>query len=263
VSSPDRHPLIVKIGGSALDRLPSRWWDDLADVACDEPVVCVHGWSRQLAAHQRARGRAPEFLVDQHGHRSRLTTPEVLADIRAVAAGVRVRIARRLRQRDLRVGTCSGEDDLLTAESRRQLWWREGRLERLTNLVGPVREVNAERFSARLRDVDALVLTPLARDRRHGAVNTDGDRAAACVAAALGAADLLLVTDVSHVMDDVRRLHQLRQDELEATARSAGGGMRKKLRAAAEALEGGVSRVHIGNAPPRALLAGEGTTVAS
>lgn len=258
-----RTPVVVKIGGSAVDLLPSAWWDDLAERSLDAPVVCVHGWSRQLAAYQRASGRTPEFLQDQHGHRSRLTTPEVLADIRTVAGSLRAEIAQRLAKRHLSVRACSGEDGVLTAESRSQLWWRDERLERVTNLVGPVRAVSVEQLQDRLGDADALVLTPLASERRHGVINTDGDRAAASVAVALGAQHLLLVTDVAGVVSRGRSLHGLKRSEIEGVAREASGGMRKKLRAAAQALDGGVDFVHIGAASPTAMLAGDGTTVAS
>jgi len=253
---------VVKIGGSTLSRLDGAWWDDAATLARGGSLVCVHGWSRQLAAYQRGRGRRPEFAIDQHGHRSRLTDAAALADIRVVAGGLRAEIGGRLGRRRVRVATCCGDaDGLLLAESRSLLWWRDGRLVPLTNLVGPVRRVETERLRARLRGHEALVVTPLARDSRHGTVNTDGDRAAARVAAAIGAERLVLATDVTHVISAGEPLETLRRRDIEDLARQVGGGMRKKLRAAGEALEGGVQRVHIGAGRPSVLLAGAGTTV--
>jgi [amino group carrier protein]-L-2-aminoadipate/L-glutamate 6-kinase len=257
-------PLVVKVGGSTLDALPGAWWDDLARLAGGgRPLVCVHGWSRQLAAHQRAHGREPEFAIDQHGHRSRLTDAQAIADIRVVAAALRARIARKLAARGLRAAGCAGDEDgLLRAQSRAQLWWRDGRLVALDNRVGPVREVAAGRLHERLRELDALVVSPLAAEARHGTVNSDGDRAAARIAAALGARRLVFVTDVPGVMAGELTLAHVDGDEVEALARTTAGGMRKKLRAAADALRGGVEQVHVGCALPSELLAGAGTVIA-
>ena len=255
-------PLVLKIGGSTLGRLDEAWWDDAAVLARGRSLVCVHGWSRQLAAYQGERGRQPEFVVDQHGHRSRLTDSAALEDIRRVAERLRAEIGQRFGRRQLSVTACCGDADaMLTAESRPLLWWREGRLVPLTNLVGPVRSVEADRLRAHLSEHDVVVLTPLAHDPRHGTVSTDADRAAARVAEALGAERLVLVTDVEHVLSEGAPLRTLRRPDVEPLAREAQGGMRKKLRAAAAALEGGVGKVHIGAASPSALLAGAGTTV--
>jgi acetylglutamate kinase len=83
-----------------------------------------------------------------------------------------------------------------------------------------------------------------------GALNVNGDDAAAAIAAALGATELFLLADVPGVLDAERaRIAQLTL----ATARElvasgvAGGGMAAKLDACAIALNGGVSRVRIGD----------------
>ena len=94
------------------------------------------------------------------------------------------------------------------------------------------------------------VLSPVSRstDPTMGAtLNVNGDDAAAAIAAALGAEELLLVSDVAGVLlrdqpvsllgpEDAQRLID------DGTAR---GGMAAKLQAALSALEGGVQRVRI------------------
>jgi acetylglutamate kinase/acetylglutamate/LysW-gamma-L-alpha-aminoadipate kinase len=258
----DHPPLVVKIGGSTLDRLGDSWWDDLAEMAYRRPLICLHGWSPQLAAHQRAHARHTEFIVDQYGHRSRFTDAQVLDDIRQVAGSLRARIAQQLERRCLRVGLCTGEQDrLLTAEYRPIMWWRNGHLVRLLNLVGPVHHVAADLLFERLRSLDALVVSPLAYEPRHGVVNTDGDRAAARVAAAVGAQHLLLITDVPNIIAGGVPLTRLQRSEVNEILQSASGGMRKKLRAAGEALDAGVTRVHVGSARVSSLLRGEGTAI--
>lgn len=255
-------PLVVKIGGSTLDGLTPAWWDDLAAHASRATLVCVHGWSHQLAAHQRAHGREPVFLTDQHGHRSRFTDRAVLEDIREVTHEIRSDIGDQLRRRGLCVAACSGDEGgLLRAEQRALRWWRDGRLVPLTNLVGAVREVSADVLRERLGRHDALVVSPLACDPRHGTVNSDGDRAAASIAVALGTERLVLVTDVDHVTAAGRPLDRMRRDRAQRLAREVGGGMRKKLRAAVEAIDGGVGHVHVGADRVSALMAGAGTVI--
>src|SRR5207248_9684515 len=81
------------------------------------------------------------------------------------------------------------------------------------------------------------------------ALNVNGDDAAAAMAVALGAAELLLVADVPGVMSDGAVIPCLRASvarDLIASG-TAAGGMRAKLEAALTALAGGVERIRIGD----------------
>src|SRR5436853_95836 len=84
-----------------------------------------------------------------------------------------------------------------------------------------------------------------ARHRRR----VNGDDAAAAIAVALAADELLLIADVGGVMSDGAVIPRLRVPvarELIAGG-TAAGGMRAKLEAALTALAGGVERVRIGD----------------
>ena len=81
------------------------------------------------------------------------------------------------------------------------------------------------------------------------ALNVNGDDAAAAIAVALAADELLLIADVGGVMSDGAVIPRLRVPvarELIAGG-TAAGGMRAKLEAALTALAGGVERVRIGD----------------
>src|SRR6476469_1617534 len=105
----------------------------------------------------------PDFIVDKHGFRSRYTTAAVLEEIERVASGLRQQIASLLRDRGLRTQAVSGaETRLLHAEVRQNMWWVGDELVPLTNLVGPVREVNQARLDVLLAENDAVVVSPLA-----------------------------------------------------------------------------------------------------
>jgi acetylglutamate kinase len=94
------------------------------------------------------------------------------------------------------------------------------------------------------------VISPVSADGSRelgGALNVNGDDAAAAIAVALGAAELLLVADVEGVMRDGQLVPRLTPAEARALLAdgTAAGGMRAKLQAALRAADGGVARVRI------------------
>jgi [amino group carrier protein]-L-2-aminoadipate 6-kinase len=252
--------LVVKVGGSCLEDLAPEWWDRLGELAPPAKLVVVHGWSRMVSA-VTPEGQ-PDFIVDKHGFRSRYTTAAVLEEIERVARDLRARIAGLLRERGLRAEAISGaETRLLHAEVRQNSWWVGDELVPLTNLVGPVREVDRARLDVLLAASDALVVSPLAVTADHPRVNTDADRAAAAIAGAGGAERLALVMDADAVLADGEPVRSASRGDLKQLATHATGGMAKKLRAVEEAFAGGVREVAIGSAPVPDLLAGHAGTL--
>ncbi|MFE0100620.1 acetylglutamate kinase [Streptomyces sp. NPDC059009] len=254
--------LVVKLGGSVLHELSSAWWDDLAALTrSGTRTVLVHGWSKQLAALDPAHGRPEAFVRDRHGNRSRLTTPGVLADIRQVSTSIHAYVADQLAHRDLTTHHILGSDGLLSAHPGERLWWQGRALVEIDNLVGPPHRVDATRLADAAAHADCTLVTPLARDPHGRVVNTDADRAAAALAAALRAPCLVLVTDVPHVLVGGRPVRRLALSAVSGLRREATGGMRKKLHATAEALRCQVPRVVIGNGPVSSLAGGRRGTL--
>lgn len=253
--------IVVKVGGSCLEELEPGWWDALVEVVRPAKLVVVHGWSRMVSA-ETPEGQ-PDFVVDKHGFRSRYTTEAVLEQIDTVASRLREQIAGRLRERGLKVAAVDGSATrLLHAEVRQNMWWVGDELVPLTNLVGPVREVDPSRLDLLLAENDAVVVTPLATAGDHPRVNTDADRAAAAIAGTGQASQLALVMDADAVLADGEPVRHAQRRNLKQLAQHAKGGMAKKLRAVEEAFAGGVERVAIGRAPVPDLLAGNaGTTI--
>jgi acetylglutamate kinase len=96
------------------------------------------------------------------------------------------------------------------------------------------------------------VLSPLSRDldaTDGSALNVNGDDAAAALAVALGAEELIFVADVPGVLVDGDVAPLLDVDEATAAiaAGTATGGMSAKVQAGIAALERGVPRVRIGD----------------
>jgi acetylglutamate kinase len=97
------------------------------------------------------------------------------------------------------------------------------------------------------------VIAPVSAGRDGEPLNVNADEAAAAVAVAVGAEELLFVTDVAGVLEDGVVLSELSAAEAASLIASgvATGGMALKLRAATRALETGVRSVRIGG--PAAL----------
>jgi acetylglutamate kinase len=94
------------------------------------------------------------------------------------------------------------------------------------------------------------VLSPVSRSNDLAAgstLNVNGDDAAAAIAVALGADELLLVSDVEGVLVNGTPVTQLDADVAQQLIDdgTAAGGMGAKLQAAIRSVEGGVARVRI------------------
>ncbi|MFE0702129.1 acetylglutamate kinase [Streptomyces sp. NPDC058872] len=254
-------PVVVKLGGSCLDDLAEPWWDDLAELGRRHPLVLVHGWSKPLKRLSPRYSEPSAILRDRYGNQSRWTTPEVIADIKTVSAVMAEDVLGRLESRGIVAERLLGSDGLVQAGEGERWWWQGKQLVELENLVGPITGVDPHALK-NLQPGHAYLVTPLARNEAGKEVNTDADRAAAAVAGSIGARDLVLVTDVAHLLIDGEPVSRIGSEAAAAFRdKGATGGMRKKLRAAGEGLERGVERVVIGSAPVTDLLAGRTGTV--
>ncbi|MCX4658644.1 acetylglutamate kinase [Streptomyces uncialis] len=254
-------PTVVKLGGSVLDEVSAHWWDDLARHGRAHPLILVHGWSKPLKRLSPRYSEPSAVLRDRFGNQSRWTTPQVIEDIKTVSAALGRDVVARLAERGVTTERVIGSDGLIEAAQGERWWWHRKQLVEIDNLVGPVARIDPARLK-NLAPGHCLLVTPLALAPDGREVNTDADRAAAALAGATGAPDLTLVTDVTHLLVDGRPVHRITAEAAAAFRdNGATGGMRKKLRAAGEALDRGVGRVVIGSAPVSELLAERTGTV--
>jgi acetylglutamate kinase len=227
---------VLKIGGRAQNDPNLARAVHIA--AAENGIVVVHGGGDEVSALQRRMGMTPRF----HGGR-RVTTTDDLAIVQMVLSGsVNKRLVSAFVGAGVRAVGISGEDDgLLTARATAR------------ETLGEVGEPSRVETALLELLVDAgyvPVVSPLARDAATGGtLNVNGDDAAAEIAIAMRASELMLVADVPGVMTsgtviaelDVERAAALIED---GTARE---GMAAKLQAARRAVERGVARVRIGN----------------
>ena len=228
---------VVKLGGRAQSA------DSLASIIAaawrTSGAMCVvHGGGDEISALQRKLGREPRFV----GGRRR-TTADDLDIIRMVLSGaVNKRLVSLFNAAGAPAVGISGEDASLI--SAQPLGIAE------FGYVGMPVRINTTLIETLWLAGLLPVVSPLATnaDMPGTALNVNGDDAAAALAIALGADELLLVADVEGVLDSSGSLiDQLDVDEARALLASgiAVGGMAAKLEAARAALAGGVRSVRI------------------
>lgn len=227
---------VLKVGGNRAD--DAGWMREVAQAVASSavPTVVVHGGGRDVTELQRALGIEPEWREGL-----RVTTPRVMEVVRMVLSGsVNKRWAAALLDAGADALGVSGEDGgLLTGQP-----LHGGALGR----AGEVTAVRAALLHGWLAQGIVPVVSPVTRGVDGGGLNVNADDAAAAVAAALGTAELLFVSDVPGVRaggDWVDALDAEGAALLLETGEAA-GGMRPKLRAALRARAGGVGRVRIG-----------------
>ena len=226
---------VLKVGGNEVDDL--AWVARFAETVAARggPVVVVHGGGKEVTALQRLLGAEPEWRDGL-----RVTSPEAMRAVAMVLSGlVNKRLAAALVTAGMDAVGISGEDGGLL-RARIAAGGSMGR-------TGEIEAVRMDLLHVFLANGLAPVVSPVSRGPDGAALNVNADDAAAAVAAALGAAELLFVSNVPGVLDGGAVMDSVDVDAVEALIAdgTAQGGMAPKLRAAARAAQT-VGRVRIG-----------------
>jgi acetylglutamate kinase len=229
---------VVKLGGNEIDS--PEWLGACANALRPmDPVVVVHGGGRAVSALSRRLG----LPVEQRDG-LRITSPEVAAVVELVLGGpVNRQVVAALRAEGLDAVGLSGVDGGLLAARP-----SAGGL----GHVGDIVEVRAALLESLLLAGLTPVIAPMAPDAAAPTalpLNVNADDAAAAIAGALRAVELLLVSDVPGVLIDGVIQRAIATDEIETLIElgAAAGGMTAKLRAATAALRAGARAIRIGD----------------
>jgi acetylglutamate kinase len=232
---------VVKIGGRAQSSAALPGAIAAAWRAAPGALCLVHGGGDEVSALQRQLGRQPTFVGGR-----RVTSDDDIALLRMTLSGViNKRLVAQLGALGLPALGISGEDAGLLAARPLDA--------RLLGRAGAVARVDASLRRHLLHGGYLPVISPLARDASDdhagAALNVNGDDAAAAIAIALRAHELLLVADVPGVLVRGEPAGTMEIGEAAAAVADgiASGGMAAKLQAAVAALNGGVERVRIGD----------------
>jgi len=245
--------VVVKLGGAAIDKELDRALaqDVLLLRSVGVRCVLVHGGGPQVDVLMRRMGKEPEFRDGL-----RVTDEETLELVRMVLVGKINRdlvgtINREALDDPVAVGV-SGEDaGLLTVTQR----------DASLGFVGDVTQVRASVLHRLLDEGLTPVVSTIGTDGSGQPHNVNADEAARAIAVAMGAEKIVYLTAAPGLLEDVNDESSLipRLTSAELRARidheSVSAGMIPKLRACADAVDGGVGSAHIiDGRVPHALL---------
>jgi acetylglutamate kinase len=238
--------VVIKYGGHAMtaEELRAGFAQDLVFLkhAGLRPVV-VHGGGPQVTGHLDRLGIESVFTAGL-----RVTTEETIDVVRMVLNGkVNKDIVGLINRNGPYAVGLSGEDaNLFTAE--RKLAAVDGELVDI-GLVGEITEVDPSMVRALLDNGRIPVISSVARGTDGAVYNVNADTAAAALAVALGAAKLVVLTDVEGLYRDWPNsdevISQLDADDLEKLLPTLSAGMIPKMEACLTAVKGGVPRAHV------------------
>lgn len=245
--------VVVKLGGAAIDAELDRALaqDVLLLRSVGVRCVLVHGGGPQVDSMMKRMGKAPEFRDGL-----RVTDAETLAIVRMVLVGgvnrdLVATINRETRDDPVAVGVAGEDGGLLTTVPR----------DPALGFVGDVSHVRAERLHGLLDQGLVPVVSTIGSDAAGQSYNINADEAAMAIAVAMGAEKIVYLTAAPGLLEDPKDeatlIPRLTSAELrERIAHSSvSAGMIPKLRACADAVDGGVGSAHIiDGRVPHALL---------
>ncbi|MFN3943827.1 MAG: acetylglutamate kinase [Allosphingosinicella sp.] len=241
--------VVVKLGGAAIDKeLDQALAQDVlllrsVGVRC----VLVHGGGPQVDAMMRKMGKAPEF---RNG--LRVTDEETLDIVRMVLVGKVNRdlvatINREAPEEPVAVGVSGEDGGLLTAAPR----------ESGLGYVGDVSHVRASVLHRLLDEGLAPVVSTVGADETGQPYNINADEAARAIAVAMDAEKIVYLTAAPGLLEDVNdpsslvprltsaELRERIDRGVRGLPNAVSAGMIPKLRACADAVDGGVRTAHI------------------
>ena len=267
--------IVLKIGGTNGVNFDSVTRDVAEHVRAGQRLVVVHGGSGETNAISEQLGHPPQFVTSPSGFTSRYTDRATLEIFAMVTSGkINTLIVERLQKLGVNALGLSGVDGRLMEAHRKEairiIDSTTGKQRVLRDdYTGKIEKVNTALLRLLLDAGYTPVIAPLAISPEGDALNVDADRAAAMVAGALQADQLILLSNVPGLLrkfpDESSLIRYIPKEGLEQSLEFAEGRMKKKVLGASEALGLGVRQVVFADgrieAPVAKALAGEGTVI--
>ena len=244
--------VVVKYGGNAMvsEELREQVMEDIVLLwLVGVRVVLVHGGGPEISDMMSRLGKKPEFVDGL-----RVTDQETVDIVQMVLAGkVNKTLVKLLEVKGGKAMGISGMDGGLI----------EAKMKRAElGYVGNITGVNIEPVMDLLEKGYIPVISTLGCDREGNTYNINGDTAAACIAGALGAERLIMMTDIAGVLRDRNDPSTLIPELTIGEAvklfeeNVIAGGMIPKVECCIDAIHRGVERVIImdGRVPHSILM---------
>ena len=265
--------IVLKVGGGKDLNVDAVVADIVALRQAGQELLLVHGGAETTNEVAEALGYPPQFVTSESGYVSRRTDRRTLEIFEMVYCGQLNKMwVEKFQRAGLNAVGLSGLDGRIFEGKRKdKLRVRiDGRrLVLRDDWTGTVEQVNTELLRLLLDAGYFPVLTPPGSSDQGEAINVDGDRAAAMVAAAFQAEALVILSNVPGLLRDfpdestlIREIPRAKADDF---MQFAEGRMKKKVMGAVEAIGEGVQKVIFADGrvdqPVTKALAGEGTQI--
>lgn len=250
----NRKTIVIKYGGSAMidDELKKNVIEDavLLKLVGFKPVI-VHGGGREISRWVEKVGMKPEFI-----NGFRVTDEDTMELAEMVLARVNKELVAMVQSLGVKAAGICGKDGGLLKVDRK---YSDGKD---IGFVGDIKEVDIKIIEDLLDDDFLPIVFPVGMDDSFRTYNINADEAAGAIAKALKAEKLAFLSDVEGVRrnaDDpdsvISELYVHEAEEMIKTG-AIRGGMLPKISNCIDAIESGVSRVHImdGRIPHSLLL---------
>lgn len=233
--------IVVKYGGNAMinEELKQQVMEDIVLLhLIGVRVVLVHGGGPEINELMQKLGKKAEFVDGL-----RVTDKETVDIVQMVLAGkVNKTLVNLLEMKGGNAMGISGMDGrLIEAEPKNEK----------LGFVGKIKKVNIAPVTDLLEKDYIPVISTVGCDKKGNTYNINGDTAAACIAGALGAERLIMMTDIAGVLTDKNDPSTLIPNLTVSEAKKLyengviSGGMIPKVDCCIEAIERGVEKVII------------------
>ena len=239
----NRKIIVVKYGGSAMvdEELKRKVIQDvvLLKVVGFKPII-VHGGGKEISKWVEKSGMTPEF---KNG--LRVTDEPTMEIAEMVLNRVNKSLVSLIEELGVKACGVSGKDGgMLKVEKKYSKGEDIG-------YVGEVKDVDTTLIHSLLKDDFIPVICPIGYDDDFHSYNINADDAACAIARAMQVEKLAFLTDIEGVYKDPKDpstlISELEVEEAKHLIGDGyiGGGMLPKLQNCIDAIESGVSRVHI------------------
>ncbi len=265
--------IVIKIGGTNGVNIDAVIADVAAHVKAGQKLIVVHGGSGETNAISEQLGYPPRFVTAVSGFTSRYTDRATLEIFAMVTSGkINTILVEKLQKAGVNAFGLSGVDGrLMVAKRKDSIRIVENGKQRILrdDYTGKIETVNGGLLNMLLDAGYVPVVAPLAISPEGDALNVDADRAAAMVAGAVNAEQLIILSNVPGLMrqfpDESTVIAHIDRARVEQSLDFAEGRMKKKVLGASEALQVGVGKVVFADgridAPIAGALAGKGTVI--
>ena len=239
----NRKIIVVKYGGSAMvdEKLKKQVIQDvtLLKLVGFKPII-VHGGGKEISKWVAKAGMEPEFI-----NGLRKTDAPTMEIAEMVLNRVNKSLVSMVQELGVQAVGISGKDGRLLSVKKKYANGED------IGFVGDVTNVNADILYDLLEKDFLPIICPVGLDDDNNTYNINADDAACAIAKAMKAEKLAFLTDIEGVYKDPQDPSTLISELTVSEAHKLvgdgyiGGGMLPKINNCIEAIESGVSRVHI------------------